>query len=199
VAPASYPTDGERPHGRGRGGSHGADPCEHEPPGKAVGRDRLCPPAGASSGIARGDFNGDGFADLAIGAPFDDLVVGGVRLADAGTVTIVYAARSGTGLSTFGVQRWRQGLPTPAGAVPGQLEAGDLFGAAMAAGNFNGDVYSDLAIGVPGEDGGMGAVNILYGGPDGLTAVGGAYPARCRAPRRSGRGGRSVRHLAHLG
>jgi hypothetical protein len=160
------------PHARGRSDAHAADPCEHEPPGEAVGRDRLCAPAGSSSGIARGDFNADGFADLAVGAPFDDLSVGGVRLADAGTVTIIYASRSGTGLDTFNLQRWRQGLSTSAGAVAGELEAGDQFGAALAAGDFNNDRYSDLAIGVPGEDGGAGAVNVLYGGPDGLTTVG---------------------------
>jgi hypothetical protein len=96
-------------------------------------------------------------------------------LADAGTVTIIYASRSGTGLSTFNTQRWRQGLPTIGGIVPGALEASDRFGAAIAAGRFNGDVYSDLAIGVPGEDGAVGAVNVLYGGPDGLTAVGAEF------------------------
>jgi hypothetical protein len=61
------------PHSRAR--SHASDPCEHEPHGEAIGREGLCPRTGSSSGIARGDFNGDGFADLAVGTPFDDLVV----------------------------------------------------------------------------------------------------------------------------
>src|SRR5262245_20789919 len=106
------------PHSHARSPGHAADPCDHDPPGEAVGRERLCPPAGTSSGIARGDFNNDGFADLAVGAPFDDLSVGGVSFPNAGTVTIIYASRSGTGLDTFNVQRWRQGLASPAGAVP---------------------------------------------------------------------------------
>lgn len=40
--------------------------------------------------------------------------------------------------------------------------------------DFNGDGFSDLAIGVPGEDGGAGrkdagAVNVLYGAPSGFS------------------------------
>jgi len=47
-----------------------ADPCAlaPDPGGNATGIERRCG-LGASSGVARGDFNGDGIADLAIGVP----------------------------------------------------------------------------------------------------------------------------------
>jgi hypothetical protein len=52
----------------------------------------------------------------------------------------------------------------------------DEFGWSVAAGDFNGDGRDDLAIGVPGEDvsdvSDAGAVNVLYGSANGLTAAG---------------------------
>jgi hypothetical protein len=54
----------------------------------------------------------------------------------------------------------------------GNAETGDEFGHALAAGDFNGDGYDDLAIGVPGENNKGGAVEVLPGGPGGLTTTG---------------------------
>ena len=60
--------------------------------------------------------------------------------------------------------------------VPGASESGDAFGGSLAAGNFNGDLYDDLAIGAPWEDVGVtdraGAVNLLYGSMLGLSVDG---------------------------
>src|SRR5438309_2035634 len=59
----------------GKINKNGNDRCDHlpDPPGKAKGIDKKCPPSGgSSSGVAKGDFNGDGFADLAIGVPGED-------------------------------------------------------------------------------------------------------------------------------
>ena len=54
-------------------------------------------------------------------------------------------------------------------------EAGDQFGAVLTTGDFNGDGYADLAVGVPGEDVGSisdaGAVHVLYGSVSGLTST----------------------------
>lgn len=111
------------------------------------------------------DFNGDGYADLAVGVPGEDL---GTTV-DAGMVSVVYG--SATGLTSTGNQLWQQDI----GAVIGISEAGDRFGRAVTAGDFNTDGYADLAVGVPGEDDGAGAVNVLYGGPDGLGDRGNAF------------------------
>jgi hypothetical protein len=116
--------------------------------------------------LAAGDFDLDGFADLAIGVPDED--VGPV--VDAGSVNVLYGTRGG--LSAFGDQIWDQSKL----GVLGGPETGDQFGSALASGDFNGDGFADLAIGVPGEDIGTvanaGAVNVLYGGPGSLSADG---------------------------
>ena len=130
---------------------------------------------GTSSSV-RGDFNQDGFDDLAIGAPGEDL--GNPTRVDAGAVTVIYG--SGDGLSPTAVlpdEVWHQnstdGSSNP---VADKIEAGDHFGASVATGDFDGDGIDDLAVGVPGEDVGAlnktdaGAVNVLYGSTTGLTA-----------------------------
>jgi FG-GAP repeat len=60
-------------------------------------------------------------------------------------------------------------------------EPDDHFGAAVSAGDFNGDGFADLAIGVPDEDlsgaGSVGAIHVIYGSPDGdgLTVKGSQF------------------------
>lgn len=115
--------------------------------------------------LAAGDFNGDGFSDLAVAVAHEDVGL----ITDAGGVHILYG--SSIGLTTVGNQFWTQN----SGIEGGGAEVQDFFGASLAAGDFNGDGYADLAVGV-GEDVsgiiGAGAVNILYGSPSGLTATG---------------------------
>jgi hypothetical protein len=116
--------------------------------------------------LAADDFNNNGFADLAIGAPAED--VGSVP--DAGAVNVLYGA--GGGLGAAGNQQIWQG----AGGIAGTAEVGDNFGSALAAGDFNNNGAADLAVGVPFEAIGTrfhaGAVNVLYGGGGGLAAAG---------------------------
>ena len=109
---------------------------------------------------ARIDFNGDGFDDLAVGAPNE--AVGSV--AGAGAVNVLYGSAAGL-------------VPSPdifvqgSRGVGGTVDAGDAFGVAIAQGLFNDDEFFDLAVGSHGEaDSGFGgAVNILYGSAGGLT------------------------------
>src|SRR5262245_20518165 len=49
-------------------------------------------------GRASGDFNGDGYADLAIGVPDEDITAKAVTISNAGAVNILYGG-SGAGLS----------------------------------------------------------------------------------------------------
>ncbi len=112
------------------------------------------------------DFDNDGFDDLALGVPGEN--VG--RAAHAGAVNVIYG--SAAGLTAADDQIWHQDSP----GVSGVAGTGDSFGATIVCGNFNVDQYDDLAIGVPGEDvgsvGDAGAVNVLYGSAAGLTWAG---------------------------
>ncbi len=116
--------------------------------------------------LAVGDFDGDGFSDLAVGVVRED--VDGVI--DAGAVNVLHGSSSG--LSAAGDQLWHQNSD----GVRGLAEEYDFFGSALSAGDYDGDGFDDLAVGVPGEsvDGqeSAGAVNILYGSASGLTAAG---------------------------
>src|SRR5439155_441080 len=132
-----------------------------------LGIDKKCAPGGSSSGVAKGDFNGDGFADLAIGEP--GATVNG--LAGAGDVIVVYGSSGGLTTNTPGIpgyQLWYEGL------TPGSAQVNNLFGSALASGDFNNDSYSDLAIGIPGKNVNFqgshyqdwGRVVVLYGSPN---------------------------------
>lgn len=120
--------------------------------------------------LASGDFDGDGFADLAIGAPNEDGGTGaGSQASDSGAVIVLYG--SVNKLSSDGSQEWNQS----SGGISNSPDEGDLFGAALAAGDFDNDGRDDLAIGAPFERIGgavAGAVHVLYGGNGGLSASG---------------------------
>jgi hypothetical protein len=116
--------------------------------------------------VATGDFDNDGYDDVAIGVASEEFV-GGLNV---GAVGVLYGGPSGP--SALFDDLWHQ----DSAGIIGVSEANDWFGRSLAAGDFDGDGYDDLAIGIPLEDVGnvvdAGAVQILYGSAIGLSATG---------------------------
>lgn len=111
---------------------------------------------GFGSSVAAGDFDRDGRADLAVGIPGEN--------SGAGAVAVFYGDNGGVSTSD---ELWGPG----SSGLKGAAEAGDRFGSSLTTGDFDGDGFSDLAIGIPGENQGRGAVHVLYGSGNGLTAT----------------------------
>jgi hypothetical protein len=121
---------------------------------------------GFGTALAVGDFNADGYDDLAIGTPGKSVS----GKAAAGTVTILYGSKSG--LRAVRDELWSQDTV----GIDGRARVGEHFGAALAAGDFDGDGDDDLAIGTPGERSGerhhKGVVNVLFGSRrEGLRSI----------------------------
>jgi hypothetical protein len=104
--------------------------------------------------LAVGNFDGDGHADVAIGAPY---------AADIeGRVYVLHGTSGIVPLTTSGAQTLSQNTP----GVPGTAENGDQFGFSLAVGGFHDGTTQDLAIGVPFEDyqgvTHAGVIDVLY-------------------------------------
>jgi len=116
--------------------------------------------------LAFGDFDDDGRDELVVARPRRN-VAGETA---AGDIGIYRRLPNG---SWPEVENWNQ----ESAEVSGIPEAEDLFGSALAVGDFDDDGVDDLAIGVPGEAVGStaaaGAVQVLYGiAGQGLSANG---------------------------
>lgn len=126
----------------------------------------------ATAVTSKTDFNGDGYADLAIGVPTEG--INGKY--NSGLVNVIYGSALGLNATSTPSQRFFQDYSIAADAstnIRDVSENNDRFGKSLAAGDFNSDGYSDLAVGVPEEDLGSvtdaGAVNVIYGSASGLS------------------------------
>jgi hypothetical protein len=120
--------------------------------------------AAAPSGLS-GDFNGDGYRDLAIAAPIAK--VSGKT--GAGYVAVVYGTASGLNTAK------RQIISQATTGIPGTPESYDYFGDRLTTGDLDGDGYTDIVVGVHGEQigsgGDSGTITVLWGGASGIKGA----------------------------
>ncbi|GAA3818436.1 FG-GAP and VCBS repeat-containing protein [Streptomyces phyllanthi] len=103
---------------------------------------------------AQDDFNGDGYADLVIGAPNATVS----DQAKAGYAAVTYG--SADGLSTAN----KKIVSRSTSGIPGAATANQRFGSTFTKGDLDGDGYGDLVIG-----GGAAGSVVLWGSASGLT------------------------------
>jgi hypothetical protein len=113
--------------------------------------------------LAVGDFNDDGYDDIAVGAPLEDF--------GAGSTGAVYVYRG----TSEGPVYWHQITYLSLG-IPNQIRT--KLGAALAVGRFDDDDFVDLAVGAPGlintvgaSTASSGAVFVMRGGRNGLSLL----------------------------
>ena len=138
----------------------------------------------AATGVT-GDFNGDGFDDKAIGASGEEFGSSNTT----GAVHVIYGSSGGlSATAVIADQMWTQ----DSAGIEGIAEDWDYFGVTLSSGDYNGDGFDDLSIGVYGEDIDLavasienfdvsinsaviakdtGVVQVIYGSPAGLSAT----------------------------
>ncbi|MEO1084301.1 MAG: FG-GAP repeat protein, partial [Acidobacteriota bacterium] len=108
--------------------------------------------------LATGDFNGDGFDDLAVGSPLLDWST----FDDSGFVRLHFGGPEGITSTGAANVTFRE-----SSLLGGQSGTGDRFGATLASADFDLDGFDDLAVGIPGKtidgDSNAGRVAVVYG------------------------------------
>ena len=108
-----------------------------------------------------GDFNHDGYDDAVFGVPGENLDDLGANKLDAGVVHVQYGDTAGLDAGASQLFHWDDGAFELWTAV-----GNDRFGAAVGAGDFDGDGVDDLAIGAATASSGgpnRGIIQVLYG------------------------------------
>jgi hypothetical protein len=130
------------------------------------------PEDGFGYALAAGDFDADGYADLAVGIPFEVHGSGPGALLNGGAINVLSGSPTGLAATPAKPGRlWHQDVS----GMADEVEAGEFFGYALSTGDFDGDGYADLAIGVPGNrllGINIGAAHLMYGAAAGLSATG---------------------------
>ncbi|MGW2108273.1 FG-GAP and VCBS repeat-containing protein [Streptomyces sp. NPDC001948] len=117
---------------------------------------------GFGASVSIGDVNGDGYGDIAVGVPGEDL--GTTK--DAGSVLVLPGTVSGpTGTGTVGFNQ-------DTADVPGVAEANDRFGGAAKLVDADRDGRSELAVGAPGENTDAGSLWVFPDAAAGPVAKG---------------------------
>ncbi|MGP4047525.1 FG-GAP-like repeat-containing protein [Streptomyces sp. 2A115] len=110
--------------------------------------------AATGSVEAQDDFNGDGYADLVVGAPGATVS----SQAKAGYVAVMYGSSSGLSASK------KKLISRSTSGVPGSATASQRFGSTFTKGDLDADGYGDLVIA-----GGKAGSVIVWGSASGLT------------------------------
>ncbi|WOX22533.1 FG-GAP-like repeat-containing protein [Streptomyces solicathayae] len=119
--------------------------------------------------VSIGDVNLDGYGDVLVGMPGQDISANGTVLANAGMA--IYLPGTSTGPTGTGSTGYAQGYS----GLPGAAEANDRFGSAVTLKDLSGYVRADLAIGADGEDANNGTIVQIDNGSAGVARASGLY------------------------